>query len=195
VDKTAEISDNDLAQRVKLGEKTAFRQLFERYAPRIYRFSRSYLKNENDSEELVQNVFLKLWEKRDSLDTSQNLKAFIFKIAVNTIYDFVRRKNIEHAFEDYARLNYQSSENSTWHSVIYAEMEQNLHHLVAQLPEQQQKIFQLSKTDGLANDEIAKQLGLSKRTVENHLYRALAFLKKHLKDEPLIGLLFFYLVC
>jgi RNA polymerase sigma-70 factor (ECF subfamily) len=144
---------------------------------------------------LVQNVFLKLWEKRDSLDTSQNLKAFIFKIAINTIYDFVRRKNIEHVFEDYARLNYQSSENSTWHSVIYAEMEQNLHHLVAQLPEQQQKIFQLSKTDGLTNDEIAKQLDISKRTVENHLYRALSFLKKHLKDESLIGLLFFYLVC
>lgn len=193
--KVGEISDIELAHRVKLGEKTAFSQLFEKYAPRIYRFSRTYLKNESDSEELVQNVFLKLWEKRETLDTTQNLKSFIFKIAVNTIYDFVRRKNIEHAFEDYARLNYQSSENSTWHSVIYAEMEQNLHHLVAQLPEQQQKIFQLSKTDGLTNDEIAKQLDISKRTVENHLYRALSFLKKHLKDESLIGLLFFYLVC
>jgi RNA polymerase sigma-70 factor (ECF subfamily) len=189
------ISDNDLAHRIKRDEKDAFRELFERYAPKIYRFSISYLKNENDSEELVQNVFFKIWEKRGLLDTSQNVKAFIFKIAVNSIYDFIRRKNIEHAFEDYARLNYTANENYTWHSVIFEDMKQNLQHLVSQLPEQQQKIFQLSKLEGLTNDEIAQKLNLSKRTVENHLYRALSFLKKHFKSESLIALLFFYLFC
>ena len=190
-----DINDKDLVLRIKRDEKDAFQELFERYAPRIYSFSLSYLKNKNDAEELVQNVFLKIWEKRTLLDTNQNLKAFIFKVAVNTIYDFIRRKNIEHAFEDYARLNYNANENYTWHTVIFEEMKQNLFDLVSQLPEQQQKIFQLSKFDGLTNDEIAKKLKLSKRTVENHLYRALAFLKDHFKNESFIGLLFFYLLC
>lgn len=190
-----DINDKDLVLKIKRDEKDAFQELFERYAPRIYSFSLSYLKNKNDAEELVQNVFLKIWEKRTLLDTNQNLKAFIFKVAVNTIYDFIRRKNIEHAFEDYARLNYNANENYTWHTVIFEEMKQNLFDLVSQLPEQQQKIFQLSKFDGLTNDEIAKKLKLSKRTVENHLYRALAFLKDHFKNESFIGLLFFYLLC
>ncbi|MEZ5103445.1 MAG: RNA polymerase sigma-70 factor [Draconibacterium sp.] len=144
----------------------------------IYNFSLSYLKDKNDTEELVQNVFLKIWEKRDLLNASQNIKAFIFKIAVNTIYDFIRRKNIESAFLDYARLNYTTNENYTWHSVIFEEMQQNLNALLAQMPEQQQKIFRLSKLEGFSNDEIAKKMNLSKRTVENHLYRALHLFKK-----------------
>ncbi len=195
MNQAGDIEDKRLARGIKCGEKLAFKQLYEKYAPRIYRFSRSYLKNESDSEELVQNVFVKIWEKRDALDTSHNIKAFVFKIAVNTVYDFIRRKNIEHAFADYARLNFKTDENFTWHAVIYDEMVQNLQDLVAQLPEQQQKIFQLSKMEGLPNEEIANRLQLSKRTVENHLYRALLFLKAHLKSDPLLALLFFYLVC
>jgi RNA polymerase sigma-70 factor (ECF subfamily) len=190
-----EINDKTLAQKIKTGDKDAYQKLFEKYAPRIYRFAFSYLKNKPDAEELVQNVFLKIWEKRNLLDSSQNIKAFVFKVAVNTIYDFIRKKNMEYAFEDYARLNYSPGEDSTWHSIIFEEMQQNLRQLVSQLPEQQQKIFQLSKLDGLSNDEIARQLNLSKRTVENHLYRALTFLKKHFKAETLFALLFFHLLC
>lgn len=190
-----EIADQNLASRIKQDDKKAFQELFEKYAPRIYNFSFSYLKNEDDTEELVQNVFLKIWEKRDLLNTSQNIKAFIFKIAVNTIYDFIRRKNIESAFLDYARLNYTTNENYTWHSVIFEEMQQNLNTLLAQMPEQQQKIFRLSKLEGLSNDEIAIKMNLSKRTVENHLYRALTFLKKHFANESFVALLFFHIIC
>jgi RNA polymerase sigma-70 factor (ECF subfamily) len=195
VNQFQKINDKDLAQKIKTGDKDAYQKLFEKYAPRIYRFAFSYLKNKPDAEELVQNVFLKIWEKRNLLDSSQNIKAFVFKVAVNTIYDFIRKKNMEYAFEDYARLNYSPGEDSTWHSIIFEEMQQNLRQLVSQLPEQQQKIFQLSKLDGLSNDEIARQLNLSKRTVENHLYRALAFLKKHFTSETLFALLFFHLLC
>ncbi|MCE4563344.1 RNA polymerase sigma-70 factor [Maribellus sp. CM-23] len=190
-----EINDQELVLLIKRADKKAFQKLFEKYALRIYHFSFSYLKNENDAEELVQNVFLKIWDKREFIDTSQNIKAFIFKIAVNTIYDFIRHKNIEHAFQDYARLNYKTSDNFTWHSVIFEEMQGTLNNLVARLPDQQQTIFRLSKQEGLTNDEIAEKLNLSKRTVENHLYRALSFLKKHFKDESFLALLFFYLIC
>ena len=72
-------------------------------------------------------------------------------------------------------------------------MQENLQKLVAQLPEQQQKIFKMNKEDGLTSDEIAEQLNLSKRTVENHLYRAVSFLKDHFKNDSMFSLLFFYL--
>jgi len=170
------ISDADLAHRIKFGEKDAYQELFERYAPKIYHFSLSYLKNEADAEELVQDVFLKVWEKREILDASQNVKAYIFKIAVNTIYDFIRRKNIESAFNDFAKVNFNKSSNDTWDTVIFEEMQTTLNELVAQMPEQRRRVFRLSKIKGLSNDEIAQKLNLSKRTVENQLYRAIVFL-------------------
>ena len=74
-------------------------------------------------------------------------------------------------------------------------MQTTLNELVTKMPEQRQKIFRLSKIKGLSNDEIAHKLDLSKRTVENQLYRAIVFLKEHLKNESMFALLFFYLVC
>jgi RNA polymerase sigma-70 factor (ECF subfamily) len=71
----------------------------------------------------------------------------------------------------------------------------NLDVLVKQMPAERQKIFRLSREDGLTNDEIASKLNLSKRTVENQLYRAIAFLKKHFRTDSLVALLFFYLWC
>jgi len=189
------ISDSDLAGKVKTGEKNAYQELFERYSPRIYQFSLSYLKNKSDAEELVQDVFLKIWEKRETLDQSKNIESFIFKVAVNTIYDFIRHKNIENAFNDFARANFETDSNNTWHTVIFDEMTANLKELVAKLPEQQQKIFQLSKEEGLASEEIAEKLNLSKRTVENHLYRAVSFLKENFRRDSFISVLFFYLIC
>ena len=190
-----QLSDRDLTQMIANEDQNAYRMLFEKYAPRIYSFSLNFLGNKNDAEELVQDAFLKIWEKRNILNSSQNIKAFIFKITTNILYDFVRHKNIEHAFEDYARLNYTINENYTWHEIIFREMKQNLDSLVAQMPEQQQIIFRLSKLDGFTNEEIAQKLNLSKRTVENHLYRALSFLKKQLKKESFVFLLFSYLFC
>lgn len=175
------INDSDLARRIKYGEKDAYEELFERYAPKIYHFSLSYLKNDADAEELVQDVFLKIWEKREILDGAQNVKAYIFKIAINTIYDFIRRKNIERAFNDFAQINFNKSSNSTWDTVIFEEMQTTLNELVALMPEQRRRVFYLSKRKGLTNDEIAQKLDLSKRTVENQLYRAISFLKEHLK--------------
>ena len=189
------ISDAELARKIKAGEKNAYQELFERYAPRIYQFSLSYLKNNADAEELVQDVFLKIWEKRDMLDDSKNIKSFIFKVAINTIYDFIRHKNIENAFNDYTRASVEPNSDNTWHTVIYDEMQENLQRLVAQLPAQQQKIFRLSKEEGLTSEEIAVKLNLSKRTVDNHIYRAVSFLKEHFKGESFISALFLYLIC
>lgn len=191
----AKIKGQTFPDELRAGSKVAFRELFEMYGAQIFNFSLSYLQNESDAEDLLQDVFLKVWEKRKMLDSSQNIKAYIFKIAVNSIYDFIRHKNIENAYTDYARLNYKADANYTWHTLIFNEMLESLNKLVAQMPEQCRRVFHLSKRKGLTNDEIAKKLNISKRTVENQLYRAISFLKEHLESESMVALLFFYLFC
>ncbi|TDN97254.1 RNA polymerase sigma-70 factor [Sunxiuqinia elliptica] len=188
------ISDQDLTRLLRTGSKDAFRVLFERYGGRLQHFALSYLKSEHDSEELVQDVFLKLWEKREILDCSGNLRSYIFKVAVNSIYDFIRRKNVEQAFVEFAAGN-QAEVDSTWDDVVYNDMVLQIGRLMDKMPEQRRRIFKMSREKGMSNEQIAAELSLSKRTVENQLYRATNFLKKNLRHSPMTAILFYYLFC
>lgn len=168
--------------------------LYQEYSPRIHRFAISYLKSESDAEELVQEVFMRLWEKRMNLQESGNIRAYIFKIAANCIYDLIRKKNVQQAFFDFISDKSLSSDN-TWQEVVFQDMHNQINSLIKQLTPQQQRIFQLSKFEGLSNDEIAKKLQLSKRTIENQLYRAVAFLKRNIPDQSIHLLLFYSIFC
>jgi RNA polymerase sigma-70 factor (ECF subfamily) len=184
-----------IVSELKAGSKNAFHLLFNMYAPKIHSFAFSYLKNKDDAEELLQEIFLKLWEIRSTLDDEKNIKSLLFKICINLIYDFIRRKNIEKAYLVFAGHNDLSIADSTWHEVVYHDMLLNLNKLVETMPEQRKLIFRLSKEEGLTNDEIAARLQLSKRTVENQLYRAISFLRERIGQSSLPILLFFFLQC
>jgi RNA polymerase sigma-70 factor (family 1) len=192
-----EYTDQDrlLVSQLKEGSKDAYQLLFNRYAPRIFAFALSYLKRKEDAEELLQEIFLKIWEIRATLDDSKNIKSLLFKICINLIYDFIRRKNIEQAYLAFAGSNDLSNADSTWHEVIYQDMLMQMNRLVETMPDQRRHIFRLSKEDGLSNDEIANRLQLSKRTVENQLYRAISYLRERIGQSSLPALLFFFLHC
>ncbi len=180
------ITDQELVIQIQKEEKFAFRELFNKYAPRLFKFAYSYLKNKEDAEELIQNVFLTIWLKRNTIDISRNIKAFIYTITVNEIYDLIRKRRIERVFQSHASLNQTGFEFQTWNSVLRNELKNNLFHIVNRLPEQQQKVFNLSRMEGFTNDEIAEKMNLSKRTVENHLYRAIIFIKQSIKNQALV---------
>jgi RNA polymerase sigma-70 factor (ECF subfamily) len=197
IEEKMEIPPKDQERRVieqlREGSKEAFHDLFEAYGPKILAFAISYLKDHADAEEMLQEVFLKLWETRSSLDPSKNIKSFLFKICINLIYDFIRKKNIKQVYVDYSLQNNSFQENNTWHEVIYNDMQNYLQLLISSMPEQRQHIYRLSKEDGLTNEEIAQQLHLSQRTVENQLYRAVLFLKNKLGTGSIPLMLFFFL--
>jgi len=183
----------ELILNLKAGHKKAFSELFGLYGPKIYRFALAYLKSKPDAEELMQDVFLKIWENKENLDPSRNVKAYIFKIAINCIYDFIRKKNIEKAFNDFTKEDFQPGTESSWHEVIWNDMLSKLNDLVMRMPEQRRLVFLLSREEGLSNGEIAEKLNLSKRTVENQLYRATQYLKEHFNTDTVCLLLFLFL--
>lgn len=179
-------------EQLKDGSKDAFHLLYDTYSPKILAFANSYLRNDTEAEELLQEVFLKLWEVRGQLDGAKNIKSFLFKICINLIYDFIRKKNISKAYVDYSIQNLSFSDN-TWQEVIYHDMINHLQALIAQMPEQRQRIFRLNKEEGLSIEDIALQLNLSHRTVENHLYRAVSYLKEKIGLRSVPLLLFYFL--
>ncbi len=187
--------DQEVIERIKEGSKETFHLLFDKFGPKIYSFALAYLKNKSDAEELLQEVFLKLWEVRASLDCSKNLKSFLYKICINLIYDSIRRKNLEQVYLEYSGRNEILTADNTWHEIIYNDMLDKLQQLIITMPEQRQRIFRLSKEEGFSNEEIAAKLNLSKRTVENQLYRAVSFLKEKISTGSIPALLFFFLYC
>ena len=182
--------DNSLVIKIKHDDTDAFRSLYDRYSWRIYYLSKKYLRSDEEAEELVQTVFMNLWEHRASLDESMPVRSYIYKSAVNYICNHLKKKAIRSRFIELAMKRNIIQSNSTYEQVYFHDLESAVNSVVEKLPPQQQKIFELSRNKGLSHEEIAGMLHLSERTVKNHIYRALKFIKTYLKGEVLLVLLF-----
>ncbi|MNJ98288.1 ECF RNA polymerase sigma factor SigW [compost metagenome] len=169
-----------------------FKALFELYGPKIYSFGMSYLKSVHDTEELVQDVFMKLWNQCAYIDESKNVKAFIYKIAVNMIYDQLRKRKLEKLSTELAAYKLNEQDDTTWNSLVFNELQEQIDQLIGQMPDQRRLVFTMSRVEGLSYEEIAGKLNISVRTVENQIYRAMAFLKLHIDSKYILYLVLYY---
>jgi RNA polymerase sigma-70 factor (family 1) len=183
------ISDDLLVTRIRHGNKDAFRLLYTRYNKKIYFFSLRYLGNNVEAEELVQSVFINVWENRESLDASLPVKSYIYKAAVNYIYNYLKKKAIRTKFIESEIIRGENSSNLTYEQVFFHDLEISINSIINSFPECQQKIFKLSRIEGLSHKEIAKKLDLSERTVENQVYRSLKIIRNALKGGMALILL------
>ncbi len=176
------------------GNISCFDELFEKYSKKLYVFSMNYLKSEADSEEIVQAVFVKIWENRHQLKTELSFKAFIFKVAHNEILKFFRSKAYHQSFVKDQLL--QSEINSDDEKRIeYKSILNEVNKLINLLPEKRRVIFIKSRIDGMTSTEIAEQMNIAKSTVDNNLTEALKFLKSkasNLSFNILLFLCLFY---
>jgi RNA polymerase sigma-70 factor (family 1) len=174
--------ENVLASQIKNGNSEAFKLFYNLYKHKIFNFAYHYLKSASDAEETVQVVFVKLWEGRKEIKEHLSIRSYLFKITINHIYNNLKRKQTHLSYKD-SELLKDGFDHSTQDNIYYDNLKENLDSWISQLPEQRRIIFKMSRIDGMSHDEIAKQLQLSVRTVESQVYKALKFLKSHLKDD------------
>jgi RNA polymerase sigma-70 factor (ECF subfamily) len=136
-----------------------------------------------EAEELVQSVFINIWEHRKSLDETMSVKNYIYRSAVNYIYNYLKKKAIRARFVEKELQKGELQSNQAYDQIFFHDLETSIISIVKTLPPQQRKIFQLSRLEGLSHEEIAKNLDLSVRTVENQVYRTLKVIKSKLKGE------------
>jgi RNA polymerase sigma-70 factor (ECF subfamily) len=172
INETNNIDDNLLVERIRQNNKDAFRLLYNRYSKKIYFYSLKYLGNNIEVEELVQSVFINVWENRESLDPANSVKSYIYKSAVNYIYNYIKKRNIHARYIEAQMHRDEIHSNHTDEQVLFNDLERSLNSVIGTLPSQQQKIFQLNHFEGLTHKEIAMKLDISVRTVENQMYRA-----------------------
>ena len=184
-------NESQLVYNLSKGNLLAFNTLYKEYSGRLYRFAVGYLKSETEAEELVQEVFTIIWEKRADLKEELSFKSFLFTIAFNIIRKHFRTKSY---FAKYFKselnpdLDMQTSQKITYNS-----LHQYITELVNKLPERRREIFVKSRFQGLTIIEIAEEMKISHKTVENQLTDALKFIRINLNRENIFGMLFFFL--
>jgi RNA polymerase sigma-70 factor (ECF subfamily) len=172
----------------------AFYNIYERYSKRLYGFILRYIKQNEDAEELVQEVFVKIWESRNKIDAYSSFESFLFTIAYNTTISLLRKRSNEKKYLEYLKSLQQSANSPDLIDEIqFNELNDRVQSLLNELTPRQKEIFQLSREEGLTHDEIAKKLDISVNTVKKHMGNTLALLKLKIDSSLTINLLFAYL--
>jgi RNA polymerase sigma-70 factor, ECF subfamily len=174
---------------IQKGDITSFELLYMELQPRLYAFSRKFIDNPEEARDVVQEVFSEFWERKKDLDIKTSLKSYLFSMLHNKCLNIIREQKTHKKYTSYTELKLKEVELSHYnavfesHSSIYlTDINTLLEKGIQDLPENCREIFKLSRIKGLDNKQIAEQLNLSVRTVENQIYRALKSLKENLSD-------------
>jgi len=177
--------------RIRTGDEVAFELVFYKYKGKLYDFVRRSLPPSDDAESIVQDIFVKLWSKRNELDPSKSLNAFLYTIAKNEIYGHLRKLLVRRKYlEEFSYLLNDDSA-ATDQPIEFDELKRSVNELIDTMPEKRREIFLLSRHEGLSYKEIAKRLGISENTVDSQIRNALAYLKQNLKKKFSLFLLIF----
>jgi RNA polymerase sigma-70 factor (ECF subfamily) len=186
--------DKTLVERLRNNDQQAFKLLFEKYGARLYQFSLKYLRDKEDAEDLLHEVFLKIWEKRHDIKSNTSFQSYLFTIAYNDICKRFLQKSREEKYIQVFAENYLIEPSLNEDQLDYVQLVQKMNEIVGQLPPRRKEIFNLSYKEELKNSEIAIKLDVSEQFVKNQL----SVSRKHIiskfkEDKRFAGTLLLFL--
>ncbi|MGV3556548.1 RNA polymerase sigma factor [Larkinella arboricola] len=185
-------NEEDLLARIVMGDESAFVTLFHHYKDKIYSVALRLTESTFIAEEVVQDIFLKLWLKRDALSMIKDFESYLFIMARNQVFSALKKSARQKQLADDLALEIPTSENATYNALFGQECEKIIGEAVDLLPPQQKQIYLLSKEQELKREEIAKLLQISPDTVKAHLSKAIKRIRAYRNSQ--LGTHFFWLV-
>jgi RNA polymerase sigma-70 factor (ECF subfamily) len=176
-------NERELLLRIAEGNEHAFRKLFDHYWDNVYSVAFVLTKSSVLSEEIVQDVFLKIWLKRDQLVSVTKFEGYLFIVARNHIYNELRKKTMERPFVEHLDQYFLETSALPGQEMMLKETKQMIDRAVKQLPPQQRAVFELSRNEGLDHAKIADKLGISRLTVKSHMTKALQSIRQYLQTH------------
>lgn len=182
--------EQELVLLLRNADEKAFRAIFDLHQPKLYLYCLKHLESSEEAEEMVQDIFIKLWENRETLDPNSHLGAWFHTLAKNKLINHWKRTSLSASYLKRKRLSAEEASNQTENSIDFANYLELTNAAIAKLPTQRQLIFRMSRQEDLSSQEIANSLGISKHTVKSQLVKALKYLRASFdKDAPLPSLL------
>lgn len=161
--------EKELIVKFSKGDDKSFDSLYVHYYPMIYRFVLGFVKDEDDSEDLSQDIFYKMWINHARFSAIESLRPYLFKMAKNAVFAHYNKEQLQSKVLASFKMK-DGDEEYTFESDLYArELERIIDKALQTMSDRKQQIFRMSRYDGFSNDEIAEKLNISKRTVENTL--------------------------
>lgn len=173
------MDNKSLILALKNGDEGAFTSLYHMYCDKVYKFCHLYYTNELTAEEIVQEVFIKLWDIRSYVNENENLEGLLFIITRNLVFSNTR-KHFNEAFYKISILAAYDKSYDIEEDLQAKDLKVYIDHLVNELPPRQKEIFRLSRDEQLSYQEISEKLKISPKTVERHINEALKYLKKNI---------------
>lgn len=174
-------SEAEFIHALRAGDIKSFSELFDRYGKRLYFFAKGYLKSDEDAEEIVQEVFMKIWRNREVLSTEKSFESYLFTIAKNGILNIIRKSKSEQAYLTYAKIH--PDKNTLLDDELnFIELKAAYEKTIENLSPRRKEIYLLSREQHLSNIEIAKKMNISVKTVENQMTSAIAEIKRNLQS-------------
>lgn len=183
----------ELLNRFKKGDHSAFEIIFERFSKQLFQFSLSYLKSEEAAEDIVQEVFIKIWNNRGELKTDTSFQSYLYTITLNSVRKYFnqlsRLNELKHdILFDSSGLKPDFDDRSDYQFML-----DKLEELIRQMPEKRRVVFIKKKIEEKSLKEISEELSITTKTVEYHISEAMRFLKSEFEKLQVQGLIFFHL--
>lgn len=175
------LNDTELLQLLLQEDDEAFAELYNRYWKRIYTMALTYTKSPEAAQDIVQDVFLKIWIKKENLLQIREFKPYLFVSARNLIISSLRNQVFHVNLDPDEQIEEEMLLPEK--QLSYKESVNLLHKAIDLLPPQQQRAYQLSRNEGLRYEDIAQEMGISPLTVRTHITKALSFIRKYLTDN------------
>jgi RNA polymerase sigma-70 factor (ECF subfamily) len=174
--------NNDINKSVSLVDLKSFESIFREYYQMLCSYSYRFVKDTDTAEEIVQELFYKLWEKRTELQVNSSIKSYLFSAVHNRCLKFIEHKNVEARYRSYYLIHGSEIDNEHQNSSDVRELQGIIERTLESLPERCGRIFRLNRFEGLKYNEIAVKLSISVKTVEANMGKALKLLRRNLRN-------------
>lgn len=165
---------------VSLSDHDIFSHVYLAYAEGILAFITAILGSPNEAEELAQEVFFRIWESKDKIDFSKNIKSYLFTFAKRLAIDRLRHRKVMERYTEYVAAQPEATDPASDQPIITREEEILFQSAIEAMPPKQREIFMMSLHEGMSDDQLAEHFSISKRTVQTHLYNATRYIRQTL---------------